>query len=153
MEALRPDAEADGGAGGDGRGGQGGDRPARPELDDIRVVGTRGREDAPTQGGRRLGSRRRERERGDGLREAGDLFLALRAAGEVRLVGALLRRLERVDRVRGCEVVDQVVFHDSSPDTVSINSPRLARAARIWVLIVPSGRPSRSASSDWVKPP
>ena len=73
-------------------------------------------------------------------------------SAQVRLVGAPLVRIERVERVSGGQLVNSG-FHDPSCAESSRISRRRASPANILLLMVPSGTPSRSASSDCEKPP
>jgi len=76
------------------------------------------------------------------------------AAREMRLVLGDLAVVERVQRVGGGQLVDGVSLHRSSSWIASWSSSRnRARPAKMRLLIVPSGTPSRSASSLCVKPP
>ena len=95
--------------------------------------------------GRRHGKRLRR------LPERLELLLAVRARRQVRLIGAPLVGVERVERVARGQLVNSGL-HD--PSCVSSRSSRRrASPANILLLIVPSGTPSLSASSDWEKPP
>ena len=73
---------------------------------------------------------------------------------EMRLELRLLVRVERVQGVGGAQVVDRVLSHSSSSGAPSWSiSRRRASPLNIRLLIVPSGSPSLSASSDCVNPP
>ena len=91
-----------------------------------------------------------ERERSRSLSEARELLTAARALTEMRLEGLAPLRIEGVERVGGGQVVD---VHDISSPGSPRSSRRRASPMNILLLIVPSGWPSRSASSDCVKPP
>ena len=69
---------------------------------------------------------------------------------EVRLVGLALSSVEGVERVGGGQVVD---VHDISSPGSPRSSRNRASPMNMRLLIVPSGWPSRSASSDCVNPP
>src|SRR6185437_8482629 len=98
---------------------------------------------------------RGRRDRGEGesrraLVELGELRAALLALAQVPLVGLCLVRLERVERVGGGQVVEvhEISVPGSPSCSRSVESP-----VNILLLIVPSGCPSLSASSDWLNPP
>jgi hypothetical protein len=72
----------------------------------------------------------------------------------MRLVLTRVLAIEGIEGVRGCQVVEGVGFHAVSPFEGSASSSRRrARPVNILLLIVPTGCPSLSASSVWVKPP
>ena len=110
------------------------------------------RENAIAQSGRRLGTRRRERERARDVAEGGELVTARFAALEMLLVDAPLVLVERVEGVARRQLVNSV-RHDPSVPASSSSSRKRASPANIRLLMVPSGRPSLSASSDWLNPP
>src|SRR5262249_35918984 len=84
---------------------------------------------------------------GGGLAQAGDLPCALLAPGQVAFEPGPVRRGDRVHRVRPREGMDL-------PITLHRATPRQSRsrrsAARILVLIVPAGTPSRLATWPYV---
>ena len=88
-----------------------------------------------------------DRERSRDLPERGELLLALGAAGEMALERVPLLGLECVEGVAGAQFVEFGV-HDPSSAPSSRSSRRRASPANILLLIVPSGTPSLSASSD-----
>ena len=125
----------------------------RVERDDVRArLGACVREDPLAQRGRRLGPRGGERQRGRRRPERLELLLALLALREMRLERVALGRVECVERVAGAQLVNSG-FHDPSWVDSSRSSRNRASPANILLLIVPSGTPRRSASSDWEKPP
>jgi aminopeptidase N len=75
---------------------------------------------------------------------------ALLALAQVPLVGLGLVRAERVERVRSGQVVG---VHDVSVPGSPSSSRMRDSPPNIRLLMVPSGWPSLSASSDWVNPP
>ena len=93
----------------------------------------------------------REREARSRLAEARELLAAARALGEMRLVGLalLVARARRARRRRSGRGAASML---SSPGSPSSSRSR-ASPVNMRLLIVPSGSPSRSASSDCVKPP
>ena len=84
------------------------------------------------------------------LVELGELLAALLALAQVPLVGLGLVRGERVERVRGGQVVG---VHDVSVPGSPSSSRMRESPPNIRLLMVPSGWPSLSASSDWLNPP
>src|SRR4029079_15684526 len=86
------------------------------------------------------------------LPERLELVLALLAAHEVRLGGAPLVGIQRVECVARGQLVNSG-FHDPSWAESSRSSRRRASPANILLLIVPNGTPSLSASSDCENPP
>ena len=84
------------------------------------------------------------------LVQLGELLAALLALAQVPLVGLGLFRVERVQRVGSGQVVG---IHDVSVPGSPSSSRMRDRPPNIRLLMVPSGWPSLSASSDWVKPP
>src|SRR5262249_58554495 len=82
--------------------------------------------------------------------ELGKLLAALLALAQVPLVGLGLRRVERVERVGGGQVVG--VHEVSVPGSPSSSRMR-GNPPNIRLLIVPSGWPSLSARSDWQERP
>ena len=91
-----------------------------------------------------------EREARAGLVQLGELFAALRALAQVTLVRLGLVRVERVNRVGGGQVVE---VHEISVPGSPSNSRMRESPVNIRLLMVPSGCPSLSASSDWLNPP
>ena len=150
----QPDSERDDGRDGRDRAEDGRDAPA-PWLewhDVLQRLGADVREDALAQRQARLRPGRRDCQ-GLGRRpERRELLLAVLAVREVRLVGAPLVLIERVERVSGGQLVNSG-FHDPSCAESSRISRSRASPANILLLMVPSGTPSRSASSDCEKPP
>ena len=125
---------------------------ARLERDDDLRLLARSGEDPLAQLGARRRAGRRDGERLRRLPERRELLAALLAALEVRLVGPALVGIERVERVAGGQLVNSGL-HDPSCAESSRSSRRRASPANILLLIVPSGTPSLSASSDCEKPP
>ena len=154
IRCPQPDSERDDGSDGRDRAEHGRDAPP-PWLerhDVLQRLGADVREDALAQSRARLRPRCRD---GQGLGrrpERRELLLALLAVREVRLVGTPLVLIERVERVAGGQLVNSG-FHDPSCAESSRISRRRASPANILLLMVPSGTPSRSASSDCEKPP
>ena len=149
-----PDPERDDGRDRRGRGEHRyGAAPSGLERNDhLWRFGPHFRQDALAQLGARLGARCGDGERLGGLPERGELVLAVRAGREMRLVLATLLGVERVQRVARGQLVNSG-FHDLSSAESSSSSRRRASPANILLLIVPSGTPSLSASSDWENPP
>ena len=104
-------------------------------------------EDPAAQRRRRHRPAGRVGERAGDLPEALELLAAALARGEVLLEGLALGRVERVERVAGGQLVNVHEFLSASSSRSSRNRDR---PENILLLIVPSGSPSRSASSDWV---
>ena len=153
MERDVPEAESDSGDGGDcAAAATSGLLPARAQRHDVRPLGAGGLEDAVAQRRRRRVGRSRERELGGNRAEAGDRLPAALARREVLLERVQLGGLEGVQRVGGAQVVD-CLFHESSSVGWSSSSRSRESPVNILLLMVPSGSPSRSANSDWVKPP
>ncbi len=148
-----PDPEADCRAGCDARcGGGRADEPWPPqgERHDVLPLDRSSGEDAVAQLPRRRRRDDREGERRRRLAEARELLATARALTEVGLEGLAPLGIEGVERVGGGQVVD---VHDISSPGSPRSSRRRASPMNILLLIVPSGWPSRSASSDCVKPP
>ena len=98
-------------------------------------------------GARGAGRRRPRPARSVTSQNEAQLLLALLAAAEVLLERVPLGGIERVERVAGGQLVNSG-FHDPSSAPSSRSSRRRASPANILLLIVPSGIPSLSASSD-----
>ena len=103
--------------------------------------------------GRRLDLLDRGRQHLDGGAQPAGALLAARAAVEVALEAARLVARQRVEQVGGEVVLEaQVVVllvHTPSASFALI----LSIASRIRPFTVPSGMPSTSAISEWVRPP
>ena len=153
-EGGGPDAEPDRDPGGCGRRrGEGGRGPAAPQRDDVGALGERSGDDPVAEIVRRRGALREVRERRGGFLQPAEILPAARAVPQVLLVRPLLVGIERVERVGGGQLVD-LGFHWCPSWAASASSSRMrARPANIRDLIVPSGWPSLSASSDCVNPP
>ena len=93
---------------------------------------------------------RAEGERCRSLAELRELLAAVLALAEVPFIRLRLVAVERVERVGRCQVVD---VHDISPPGSPSNSRIRESPVNILLLMVPSGWPSLSASSDWLNPP
>ena len=93
----------------------------------------------------RSGRDRGEGEARGGVAELGELLAALLALAEMLLVGVRLVGVERVERVGSGQLVE---VHDTSVPGSPSSSRRRESPPNILLLIVPSGWPSRSASSD-----
>src|SRR5262249_57452311 len=91
-------------------------------------------------------------ERAGGRGEGWERGPAALAAREMGLVLPRLVRAESIERVRRRQVV-KVGFHVLSPLGSASSSRKRPSPANIRLLIVPTGCPSLSASSDCVKPP
>ena len=148
-ERRRPDAEPDRRHRCDGRDrGQCRDEEAGPpQRHDVRPLAARLLEDPSAQRRGRHRPAGRVRERAGDLPEALELLAAALARGEMLLEGLALRRVERVERVAGGQLVN---VHEFLSASSSRSCRKRDRPANILLLIVPSGSPSRSASSDWV---
>ncbi len=101
--------------------------------------------------------RRGEGEHPNGAPDIVEFSRARHAAANVALDHRDLRRLQRAERVRRDEVDDVTSWIGRLAHASSISlPPRASRSfwmpSRIRVLIVPSGSPSRSAISRWVRP-
>ena len=151
-ELDRPDPEADRRDGGHRRHGVRHGQPARAQRAHVRPLVARGIEDPRPESGRWCGRLDRERERAGGAAEPRELLLAFLARREVLLVARRLVATERVERIRGGVVVQRQWLHAISSASPS-NSRRRARPVNILLLMVPTGWPSLSASSDCVNPP
>ena len=151
-----PGAERDRRNGGDrrhcARDPNGSEGRAPDERHDVLRLGARRGEDAVAELTARLGARDSQRERRRHLPERGEVVAAPVAACEVLLVGLALLGVEGVQRVARGQFVNSG-FHDPSVVLSSKSSRKRASPANILLLMVPSGSPSLSASSDWVKPP
>ena len=126
------------------------DPTAPQERDDVRPLRRCRVEDRRAQPRGRSGRDRGERQSCRGLVELGELLAALLALAQVPLVGLGLVRGERVERVRGGQVVG---VHDVSVPGSPSSSRMRESPPNIRLLMVPSGWPSLSASSDWLNPP
>ena len=127
-----------------------GHRPrATPFLqrDDVRLLGPGSVEDPPAQLEARGRPRRSDRERSRHEAVRVQLLARLLRAREELLRAGAVGRVERVERVAGDQLVSLGV-HDPSVSASSSTSRRRASPANILLLMVPNGRPSRSASSD-----
>src|SRR5919198_945692 len=130
------------------------DGPARPQRDDVRTLAPCLLQDAGAELGRRQRRLDSVGECAGRVRQRRELVAAALAAREVRLVLARVLGVEGVERVGSGQVVEGVGFHAVSPLPGSASSSRRrARPVNILLLIVPTGCPSLSASSDWLKPP
>ena len=150
-EPSRPHADRereDGCDGCDRREGRRRAAPARLERDHGLRLRLCGGDDAVPKRGPRDGPGGRDREGLRRLPEGLEVLLAALAALEVLLVGAALLGVERVEGVARGQFVNSG-FHDPSSEDSSRSSRSRARPANIRLLTVPSGTPSRSASSDW----
>ena len=100
--------------------------------------------------------RRRRRDRAERERRGRPVELGELRRGTPRTGSGAARRLsassgvERVERVRGGQVVE---VHEISVPGSPSSSRRRESPVNIRLLMVPSGWPSLSASSDWLNPP
>ena len=119
----------------------------RLEGHDVRRLRAGRVEDPAAQLGTRARARRRGRHRRGDLREARSLLASLLGRREQLVHAGLVVRVQRVERVARDQLVSLGV-HDPSDSVSSRSSRRRARPANILLLMVPSGTPSLSASSD-----
>ena len=117
-----------------------------------RGLGGDGVEDRRAQVRGRLDRVRREGEQRGRLAQVVELAAARLARGDVLLEEQRVVRLERIERVRGDQVLELSVLHGFSVVIPRSSSSARSRVSAVCVrdLIVPSGCPSRRASSDWL---
>ena len=122
------------------------ERPSLVERDDGLLLGAGCGEDPVAQVGAGGRACRGDRERGRDVGVGAQLLAGLLGLGQELLGPGTVGRLERVERVSGDQLVSLGV-HDPSGSASSNTSRRRASPANILLLIVPNGRPRRSASS------
>ena len=121
--------------------------PLDVERDDVLALCAGGIDDPVAK----LGARRRagcgRRQRGGDVGERAQLLAGLLGGLQELLRACAVGLVEGVERVAGDQLVSLGV-HDPSDSASSSTSRSRASPANILLLIVPSGTPSRSASSD-----